>query len=318
MFAKAGATSRAISSSSRIMCACGMPGKKVRQIKWVIPYSSVKRRIWATHCSGPPMMKRSAMSRSRSVAIDASMKGWRHPPAYSFRYAIMMCSSASSRALLSVSATMTSRVSGHSAIGWLRPAARRLSRNRCLPASKRLRSAVGPGIQLSARVAARLRVMSPQPPLHRVIGAPEAHALLGPEPLHDRQLLLESRAALLELDAVEREFVGLVADRDAERDAPARHDVEHRDVLGEPHGMVERGDHDVGAEHHARGPGREPGEHRQGRGPVVIRDGVVLFHPHRVEPELFGPRDLFERLAVVLPALDGDEADLEPCHGARA
>src|SRR6266849_9917067 len=71
--ASAGATSLAISSSSRMMCACGMPGKKVRQIRWVVPYSSVKRRICAMHCSGPPMMKRSAMSRSRSVAMEASM-----------------------------------------------------------------------------------------------------------------------------------------------------------------------------------------------------------------------------------------------------
>src|SRR2546428_13637932 len=77
----------------------------------------------------------------------------------------MMCRSASSRAFVSVSAMMTSRVSGQSLIGAVRPAARRLSRNRRLPSRRRLRSAVGPGIQLSPSVAARLSVSSPQPPI---------------------------------------------------------------------------------------------------------------------------------------------------------
>src|SRR5713101_3753126 len=90
------------------------------------------------------MMKRSSISRSRSVAIEASMKGWRQPPAYSLRYAIMMCASASSRAFRSVSAMIRSRVRGHSVIAWLRPAARRLSRNRFLPSRSRLRSEVVP------------------------------------------------------------------------------------------------------------------------------------------------------------------------------
>src|SRR2546425_937157 len=57
----------------------------------------------------------------------------------------MMCCSASSRALRSVSAMMRSRVSGHSAIGSVRLAALRFSRNWRLPSSRRLRSAVGPG-----------------------------------------------------------------------------------------------------------------------------------------------------------------------------
>ena len=93
------------------------------------------------------------------------MKGCFQPPAYSLRYDTMMCRSASSRASLSVSAMMTSRVRGHSVIAAVRPAAARLFRNCFLPLSNRGRSAVGPGIQLSARVAARLSVMSPQPPI---------------------------------------------------------------------------------------------------------------------------------------------------------
>src|SRR5712691_3734176 len=161
----AGATSLAMSSSSRMMCRCGMPGKKRRQMRCVRPYSftngSSAFRTW----SGPPIRKRCFMRLSRSVATDASMKGCFHPPAYSLRYETMMCRSASSRASLSVSAMMTSRVSGHSARGAVRPAAARSARNCFLPLRRRDRSAVGPGIQLSARVAARLRVRSPQPPI---------------------------------------------------------------------------------------------------------------------------------------------------------
>src|SRR5216683_2233734 len=87
-------------------------------------------------------------------------------------------------------------------------------------------------------------------------------------------------------------------------------------VLGKPDRMVERRHQDVGAEPHAGGPRREAREHRQRRGPVVIGDRVVLFHPDGVEAELLGARDLLERLPVVVPALDGDEADLESGHYA--
>src|SRR5215813_7249188 len=41
-YRNAGMTSLAISSSSRMMCRCGMPGKKSRQIRWVRPYSLTK------------------------------------------------------------------------------------------------------------------------------------------------------------------------------------------------------------------------------------------------------------------------------------
>src|SRR5437867_6905070 len=334
-YEKAGATSRAINSSSRMMCSCGIPGKNVRQIRWVIPYSSTKRRILRTHSSGPPMMKRSSISRSRSVAIEASMKGWRQPPAYSLRYAIMMCASASSRAFRSVLAMIRSRVRGHSVIGWLRPAARRLSRKRFLPSRSRLRSAVGPGIQLSASVAARLSVMSPpaadphrwmgfrhgfglEASVDGVVRALEADPLLGPETLDDRKLLLEPRPPLFQLDTVEGELVGLVADRDPEGETPAGHDVEHCRVLCQPYGLVESGDEDVGAERQPRRSRCEAGEHHQRRGPVMVRHRVVLFHPDRVEAELLGLRDLFERFRVVVTPLDGNEADLEARHEARA
>ena len=51
------------------------------------------------------------------------MNGCFQPPAYSLRYETMMWRSASSRASWSVSAMMTSRVSGHSVMGAVRPTA---------------------------------------------------------------------------------------------------------------------------------------------------------------------------------------------------
>src|SRR5947199_237693 len=40
-----------MSSSSRMMWVCGMPGKNVRQIRWVMPYASTNRLIAATQYS---------------------------------------------------------------------------------------------------------------------------------------------------------------------------------------------------------------------------------------------------------------------------
>src|SRR5438105_15617294 len=80
--------------------------------------------------------------------------------------------------------------------------------------------------------------------------------------------------------------------------------------------MVEGGDRDVGTEHHLRRSRGEAAEHGERRGPVVVGDGVVLFHPHRVEAQLLGAGDLLERFLVVVPALDGDEAELESRHPA--
>ena len=242
-----------------------------------------------------------------------------------------MCSSASARASFSVSAMMTSRVRGHSVMGAVRPAAWRFARNCCFPFSRRGSSAVGPGIQLSASVAARREgdVAPPADPDRRIrLGhwlrlelaldlvepSLERHPVLGPQRLDDRELLLEAGAALLELGSVERELVRLVADGRAHDQPPIRHDVHHRGVLGEPGRMVEGGDQDVGPEEDTRGAGGEAGEHRDRRRPVVVDHGVVLFHPDGVEAEVLSAHHFLERVLVIVAAFDGDEADLEPGH----
>src|SRR5712691_13056634 len=45
---------------------------------------------------------------------------------------------------------------------------------------------------------------------------------------------------------------------------------------------------------------------------------MVLLHPYRVEAELLGAEDFLEGVLVVVPALDGDEADLETGHRYRS
>ena len=163
------------------------------------------------------------------------------------------------------------------------------------------------------RLGDRLRL---QAAVDRVVRAAKREPLLGPESLHDGQLFLEARPALGEVDAVERELVRLVADGHAEDGAPVRHHVEHGHVLGEPHRMMERRHRDVGAQEHARGARGEAGEDGERRRPVVIGDRVVLLHPHGIEAELLRPGHLLQRLAVVVTALDGNEADLQPGHDA--
>jgi len=154
--------------------------------------------------------------------------------------------------------------------------------------------------------------------LDGVVAALEPRRLLGPHPFHDRELLFEAGAALLEVDAVEGELVRLVPDGDAAREAAPGHHVEHGHFFGQTHRVVERGHEDVGAQHHARRPCREAREHGQRRRPVVIRDRVVLLHPRRVEAELLGARDFLQRLSVVVAAFAGNEADLQSGHGGSS
>ena len=157
-----------------------------------------------------------------------------------------------------------------------------------------------------------------EPPLDGVVRALEAHPILGPEGAEDRKLLLEAGAPTDRRGPVERELVRLVPDRDAEREPAARHDVEQRDVLRETHGVVEGGDQNVGSEPDSRSARGEPGQRLERRGPVMIGDGVVFLHPDGVEAELFGARHLVERLAPVVPALDGNEPDLQARHRPHA
>src|SRR5678816_197478 len=78
--------------------------------------------------------------------------------------------------------------------------------------------------------------------------------------------------------------------------------------------VVEGGDQDIGAEQHAGGAGGEAGEHRDGRWPVVVDDRVMLLHPDGVEAEILAADHFLEGFLVILPAFDGDEADLQPRH----
>src|SRR3990172_4189396 len=110
----------------------------------------------------------------------------------------MMWVSARSRACRSVSAMMTSRVSGHSPTGSARPAARRFSKNVFFPATRLRRVGGGPGDPVVGERGAPLqRELSPaadphgrvglgerlglEPALYAVVAAFEVEPLLGPE-----------------------------------------------------------------------------------------------------------------------------------------
>ena len=94
----------------------------------------------------------------------------------------------------------------------------------------------------------------------------------------------------------------LVSPTDTEtRDRAApRELVDEREVLGQTDRVVERSEHDAGAQLDAFGHRRARGEHRQQRGQVAVGREVVFGHPRGIETHLFDQADELERLAVLL------------------
>src|SRR6202012_4756923 len=69
-------------------------------------------------------------------------------------------------------------------------------------------------------------------------------------------------------------------------------------VLGQPDGIVQRRNDQVGAEPHGpRALADGAGQHER-RGGVAVLDEVMLGEPDGSEPEPFGPGDLVQRLTV--------------------
>ena len=104
----------------------------------------------------------------------------------------------------------------------------------------------------------------------------------------------------------------------AQLEPAAAEDVDDRGVLGDPDRVLQRQDHDGGAETNALGAlggGREKGERRGETGAVVQE--VVLGHPAAVVAELLGSREQVEREAIgvgsVVPNMQmGQEAKAQP------
>ena len=125
------------------------------------------------------------------------------------------------------------------------------------------------------------------------------------------------------IDAERLEFLGPVADADAEEEAPARDDVDGRPVLGDAQRVVERKEQKGLADSHPRCLGGDGGRHGERGGAVAVGREVVLGQPHVVVAELLGEANRGQRLAVdvgVRPPPLGRvaEVDHDPeAHGSR-
>ena len=124
--------------------------------------------------------------------------------------------------------------------------------------------------------------------------------LAGPGPAHHVDVLLEQLAPPLPVDAGHLELLLAVAEAGDDRDAPAAGEVEHGDLLGQPHGVVQRDQQGRDVHHRlARAP-EDRARHRQGRGQVAVVDAVVLGEHDRREAVLVGPRRHLEAGRVLL------------------
>ena len=120
--------------------------------------------------------------------------------------------------------------------------------------------------------------------------------LAAPGELEDLDDLAVAGLARLGVDAETAELAGLVAAADAEVEPSTREDVDHGGVLGQTQRVVERQDHDGGADADAaRGLGGR-GRHQQRAAEQAVAREVVLGEPGRVEAEGVGQLDLLERL----------------------
>ena len=127
-----------------------------------------------------------------------------------------------------------------------------------------------------------------------------AEEILGKGEIEDVAELLGHLEIVFDVDAEPLEFVGLVAGADAEHQPPVRQRVGGRDLGGEPRRVVERQDHDRGAEPDLlRDRGAVRDHHQRRRAQAVIREMVLGEPGDRVaelvgEPRLLG--DLGENL----------------------
>ena len=88
-----------------------------------------------------------------------------------------------------------------------------------------------------------------------------------------------------EVGTEEFELRDAVPGPEPEVDAATRHDVDQRRLLGDLDRMVERRDHDRGAEPDAPGPRCDRGEEREWLRHVTVVEEVVLGRPHRMRAE---------------------------------
>src|SRR5690606_14500511 len=123
-----------------------------------------------------------------------------------------------------------------------------------------------------------------------------AERLAGEAALEDLHGLLEAGHALPARHAVGGEVGVLVADAEPQDHAAARDPVEHDDVLGQPHRVVQRCGEDGAAEADAGGALQQAGAQQERRHERAAPRLVELGQEHRVEARRVGGGDLLPQL----------------------
>ncbi len=131
-----------------------------------------------------------------------------------------------------------------------------------------------------------------------VLAVPVEGLVRGPRLDDEIPCLAEALPRIAERRAEREVFLGHAADK-AGNDPAARHAVEHRDFLRQPHGMaMQRGQIAEDADLDAPGPLRQGGRDEVRRRHEAVGLGVVLVHADGVEAELLEHRHLIEVLGV--------------------
>jgi PPOX class probable F420-dependent enzyme len=159
------------------------------------------------------------------------------------------------------------------------------------PPDRPRRAAADPDLRLRRGMRLGGRV------LVRPVAALE-QALAAPERAHEPDRLVGAPAASLEVDAHEVVLIPVPVHPDAEREAAARELLERRHLLRKVERVVQRHEHNRGAEAHAFRPAGDPAERDERVVETAVRvdargaDNDVLGRPDGVEAELLcGLRD---------------------------
>jgi PPOX class probable F420-dependent enzyme len=137
------------------------------------------------------------------------------------------------------------------------------------------------GLRLGGRLTER-----PPPPLEVPLAAPDG--------AHYPDRLIAAGSATFELDAHEVELVPVPAHADAKRETAARELLQRRDLLRQVHRVVERHEHDRGAEPDPLRLARDPAERHERVVDAAVRvdclgtDDDVLGRPDGFEAKLVG------------------------------
>ena len=143
------------------------------------------------------------------------------------------------------------------------------------------------------RRAALLHVARPDHHVVEIVAlAMETELLAGEAMAQHLDAFVGQRHAARDGQTEAAELVRRVAHADADLDAAVADIVEHREVLGQPHRMVERQQADVARHPHAFGTRGDRARHRHPRRQVAVVEEVVLGEPDEIESEPVEHHDL--------------------------